>query len=76
MIIAKFPNDIMLDFVKIGTREELDKINRTVEWVSYEDFTKLYNGTKNIPNQIHPRLWGNQILGLFTPKKFGFSKTT
>ena len=76
VIIAKLPKDIILDFEKIGNYEEFDKINRTVEWVSYEDFIKLYNGTKSIPNQIHPRLWGNQILSLFTPKKFGFSKTT
>jgi sulfur transfer complex TusBCD TusB component (DsrH family) len=76
VIIAKLPKDIMLDFEKIGTREELDKINRTVEWISYEDFIRLYNGTKSIPNQIHPRLWGGQIKNFFTPKKFGFSKTT
>lgn len=76
VIIAKLPKDIILDFEKIGNYEEFDKINRTVEWVSYEDFIKLYNGTKSIPNQIHPRLWGNQIFSLFTPKKFGFSKTT
>ena len=76
VIIAKLPKDIMLDFEKIGTREELDKINRTVHWISYEDFIKLYKGTKSIPNQIHPRLWGGQIQNFFTPKKFGFSKTT
>ena len=76
VIIAKLPKDILLDFEKIGTREELDKINRTVEWISYEDFIRLYNGTKSIPNKIHPRLWGGQIKNFFTPKKFGFSKTT
>lgn len=76
VIIAKLPKDIMLDFEKIGTREELDKINRTVHWISYEDFIKLYNGNKSIPNQIHPRLWGGQIQNFFTPKKFGFSKST
>jgi hypothetical protein len=76
VIIAKLPKDIMLDFERIGDFEKLDKINRTVEWISYEDFIKLYNGTKSIPNQIHPRLWGNQILSFFTIKKFGFSKLT
>jgi sulfur transfer complex TusBCD TusB component (DsrH family) len=76
VIIAKLPKNIMLDFEKIGTREELDKINRTVHWISYEDFIKLYKGNKNTPNLIHPRLWGNQILNFFTPKKFGFSKST
>jgi len=76
VIIAKLPKDIILDFEKIGNHEELDKINRTVHWISYEDFIKLYNGNKNTPNQIHPRLWGGQIQNYFTPKKFGFSKTT
>jgi len=76
VIIAKLPKNIMLDFEKIGTREELDKINRTVHWISYEDFIRLYKGNKNTPNLIHPRLWGNQILNFFTPKKFGFSKST
>jgi hypothetical protein len=76
VIIAKFPKDIMLDFKKIGTREELDKINRTVHWISYEEFVKLYNGNKTTPNLIHPRLWGMQTLKFFTPKKFGFSKIT
>jgi hypothetical protein len=76
VIIAKLPKDIMLDFERIGNHEELDKINRTVHWISYEDFIRLYDGTKSSPNQIHPRLWGGQILNFFTPKKFGFSKTT
>ena len=75
VIIAKLPKNIMLDFKKIGNREELDKINRTVHWISYEDFIRLYKGTKKTPNQIHPRLWGNQILSFFTAKKFGFSKS-
>ena len=76
VIIVKLPKDIMLDFEKIGNHEESDKINRTVHWISYEDFIKLYNGNKNNPNLIHPRLWGGQILKFFTPKKFGFSKST
>lgn len=76
VIIAKLPKDIILDFEKIGNHEELDKINRTVHWISYEDFINLYKGTKSIPNQIHPRLWGGQIQNFFTPKKFGFSKST
>jgi len=75
VIIARLPENISLDFVKIGDSEKLDKINRTVEWITYEDFMKLYNGSKKIPNQIHPRLWGRQILGFFSPKKFGFSKS-
>ena len=70
IIIAKLPKNIILDNKKIGDFEELDKINRIVDWISYEDFIK------NNPNQIHPRLWGNQILQFFTPKKFGFSKST
>jgi hypothetical protein len=70
VIIAKLPKNIMLDFEKISDFEKLDKINRIVDWISYEDFIK------NNPNQIHPRLWGNQILQFFTPKKFGFSKST
>ena len=75
VIIARLPENISLDFVKIGDSEKLDKINRTVEWITYEDFLKLYNGSKKSPNQIHPRLWGRQILGFFSPKKFGFSKS-
>ena len=75
VIIAKLPENISLDFDKIGDFESLDKINRTVEWITYDDFMKLYNGSRKIPNQIHPRLWGRQILGYLTPKKFGFSKT-
>jgi 8-oxo-dGTP pyrophosphatase MutT (NUDIX family) len=75
VIIAKLPKNIMLDFEKIGDFEKLDKVKRKVEWISYEDFIKLYNGNNNRPNQIHPRLWGNQILTFFTPKKFGFSKS-
>ena len=74
VIIARLPENISLDFVKIGDSEKLDKINRTVEWITYEDFMKLYNGSKKTPNQIHPRLWGRQILGFFS-KKFGFSKS-
>jgi 8-oxo-dGTP pyrophosphatase MutT (NUDIX family) len=74
VIIAQLPENIGLDFVKIGDSEKLDKINRTVEWITYEDFLKLYNGSKKTPNQIHPRLWGRQILGFFS-KKFGFSKS-
>ena len=74
VIIARLPENISLDFVKIGDSEKLDKINRTVEWITYEDFMKLYNGSRKTPNQIHPRLWGRQILGFFSPKKFGFSK--
>lgn len=76
VIIAKLPNNISLDFATIGNSEKLDKINRTVEWITYDQFLKLYNGTKKTPNQIHPRLWGRQILSFFTPiqKKFGFSK--
>jgi hypothetical protein len=76
VIIVKLPKDIMLDFEIIGNHEKIDKINRTVHWISYEDFIKLYNGNKNNPNLIHPRLWGGQILKFFTPKKFGFSKST
>lgn len=75
VIIARLPENISLDFEKIGDFEDLDKINRTVEWITYEDFMKLYNGSKKNPNQIHPRLWGRQILGFFS-KKFGFSKST
>lgn len=75
LIIAKLPEYISLDFERIGDFEELDKINRTVEWVSYDDFLRLYKGTTEIPNQIHPRLWGRQILGFFSPKKFGFTKS-
>ena len=75
VIISKLPKNVFLDYDKIGNFEKLDKINRTVNWISYEDFIKLYNGNKNTPNQIHPRLWGNQILFFFTPKKFGFSKS-
>jgi len=75
VIIARLPENISLDFEKIGDFEDLDKINRTVEWITYEDFMKLYNGDKKTPNQIHPRLWGRQILGFFSPKKFGFSKS-
>ena len=75
VIIARLPENISLDFVKIGDSEKLDKINRTVEWITYEDFMKLYNGSRKTPNQIHPRLWGRQILGFFSPKKFGFSKS-
>jgi 8-oxo-dGTP pyrophosphatase MutT (NUDIX family) len=75
VIIARLPKNISLDFVKIGDSEKLDKINRTVEWITYEDFMKLYNGSRKTPNQIHPRLWGRQILGFFSPKKFGFSKS-
>ena len=76
VIIARLPENISLDFVKIGDSEKLDKINRTVEWITYEDFMKLYNGSRKTPNQIHPRLWGRQILGFFCPKKFGFSKSS
>ena len=76
IVISKLPKNISLDFEKIGDFEKLDKINRTVDWISYDDFIKLYNGNQNIPNQIHPRLWGNQILRFFTPKKFGFSKSS
>ena len=76
VIIARLPENISLDFVKIGDSEKLDKINRTVEWITYDQFLKLYNGTKKTPNQIHPRLWGRQILGFFSPKKFGFSKSS
>ena len=76
VIIAQLPENISLDFVKIGDSEKLDKINRTVEWITYEDFMKLYNGSRKTPNQIHPRLWGRQILGFFSPKKFGFSKSS
>jgi 8-oxo-dGTP pyrophosphatase MutT (NUDIX family) len=75
VIIAQLPENISLDFAKIGDSEKLDKINRTVEWITYENFLKLYNGSKKNPNQIHPRLWGRQILGFFS-KKFGFSKST
>jgi 8-oxo-dGTP pyrophosphatase MutT (NUDIX family) len=75
VIIARLPENISLDFEKIGDSEKLDKINRTVEWITYEDFMKLYNGSRKTPNQIHPRLWGRQILGFFS-KKFGFSKST
>jgi len=77
VIIAKLPDNIHLDFKIIGDSEKLDKINRTVEWITYEQFYKLYNGTKKTPNQIHPRLWGKQILSFFTPieKKFRFSKS-
>ena len=75
VIIARLPENISLDFEKIGDFEDLDKINRTVEWITYDDFMKLYNGSKKTPNQIHPRLWGRQILGFFS-KKFGFSKST
>lgn len=76
IIIAKLPENISLDFERIGNSEKLDKINRTVEWIDYEQFLKLYNGTKKTPNQIHPRLWGRQILGFFSPRKFGFSKSS
>jgi hypothetical protein len=75
VIIAQLPENISLDFAIIGDSEKLDKINRTVEWISYDDFMKLYNGSRKNPNQIHPRLWGRQILGFFS-KKFGFSKST
>ena len=75
VIIAQLPENISLDFAIIGDSEKLDKINRTVEWISYDDFMKLYNGSRKNPNQIHPRLWGRQILGFFSPKKFGFSKS-
>ena len=74
VIIARLPENISLDFEKIGDFEDLDKINRTVEWITYDDFLKLYNGDKKTPNQIHPRLWGRQVLGFFS-KKFGFSKS-
>ena len=74
VIISRLPENISLDFEKIGDFEDLDKINRKVEWITYDDFLKLYNGDKKIPNQIHPRLWGRQIMGFFS-KKFGFSKS-
>jgi hypothetical protein len=73
VVIAKIPKNIFFDFDKIGEFEKLDKINRTIHWISYDEFIKLYNGN---PNQIHPRLWGNQILRFFTPHKFGFSKSS
>jgi 8-oxo-dGTP pyrophosphatase MutT (NUDIX family) len=75
VIIAKLPENISLDFEKIGDFEDLDKINRKVKWITYDDFLKLYHGDKKTPNQIHPRLWGRQVLGFFS-KKFGFSKST
>lgn len=78
VIIANLPENISLDFITIGDSEKLDKINRTVEWITYDQFLKLYNGTKKTPNQIHPRLWGKQIISFFSPfqKKFGFTKSS
>lgn len=76
VIISKLPQNIMLDFEKISDFENIDKINRTVHWITYEDFIKLYHGNQNTPNQIHPRLWGGEILSFFNHKKFGFSKST
>jgi hypothetical protein len=78
VIIAKFPENIEIDVDVIGDFEKLDKINRTVEWITYDQFLKEYSGGKDKASRIHPRLWGNQIMDFFGHnqkiKKFGFTK--
>ena len=78
VIMAKFPENINIDFNIIGDFEKLDKINRKVEWITYEQFLKEYFGDNDKVSKIHPRLWGNQILDFFGHnkkiKRFGFTK--
>jgi hypothetical protein len=78
VIMAKFPENIDIDFNIIGDFEKLDKINRKVEWITYSKFLKEYFGKKDKVSKIHPRLWGKQILDFFGHdqkiKKFGFTK--
>jgi len=57
---VKFPDDLFLDMKKIGDFEKLDKINRTVEWINFEQFIKEY-----FDHNIHPRLWGKKVLEFF-----------
>lgn len=46
-----------LDMSKIGNKEELDKIERTVEWITSEEFINSH-----FEHHLHPRIWGKNIL--------------
>ena len=78
LLFCKFDDDMGLDMEKIGDHEKLDKINRTVEWITEQDFVKSH-----FEHTLHPRLWGKQILEYMghqssvprRPRGFAFKKT-
>ena len=56
-----------LDFNKIGTFEKKDKINRVVQWITYEEFIKYYNS-----KSLHPRIIFQPIRDVFNVPKYHF----
>jgi hypothetical protein len=56
-----------LDFNMIGTFEKKDKINRVVQWISYDEFIKYYNS-----KLLHPRIIFQPIHNVFKIQKFKF----
>ena len=41
----------------IGKKENLDNIERTVEWITADEFINSH-----FEHRLHPRLWGRNIL--------------
>lgn len=61
LVFVKFNDkEIGIDMEKIGDHETLDQIERTVDWISSDDFIKTYFDQK-----LHPRLWSKQVLNFF-----------
>lgn len=56
-----------LDFNTIGTFEKKDKINRIVQWISYDEFIKYYNS-----KLLHPRIIFQPIHNVFKVPKYYF----
>ncbi len=49
-----------LDMEKIGNKEDHDNIERTVQWITGEQFINSH-----FEHHLHPRLWGKPILEFF-----------
>ena len=56
-----------LDFNTIGTFEKKDKINRIVQWISYNEFIKYYNS-----KLLHPRIIFQPIHNVFKVPMYYF----
>ena len=56
-----------LDFNTIGTFEKKDKINRVVQWISYDEFIKYYDS-----KLLHPRIIFQPIHNVFKVPKYYF----
>jgi len=56
-----------LNFNMIGTFEKKDKINRVIQWISYDEFIKYYNS-----KLLHPRIIFQPIHNVFKVPTYHF----